>query len=68
MASTNAVFTVEEAAAYLKIPKPTVYQLAQAGKIPCQKVGRHWRFSREAIDRWLETSVTRTQQDPDVKV
>ena len=39
---------------YLKIPKSTVYLLAQEGKIPCQKVGRHWRFKREVIDRWME--------------
>ena len=64
MPSGNVVFTVEEVAAYLKIPKSTVYKLAQTGKIPCQKVGRHWRFSKEAIDHWLEESGRATQQDP----
>ncbi|MEM5947923.1 helix-turn-helix domain-containing protein [Spirochaetia bacterium 38H-sp] len=24
------------------------------GKVPCQKIGRHWHFRKEAIDRWLE--------------
>ncbi len=38
---------------YLKLPKSTVYKLAQEGKIPGQKVGKHWRFRKEAIDRWL---------------
>jgi len=47
------VMTVEEAAEYLKIPRSSVYKIAQEGRIPCQKVGRHWRFSREAIDNWL---------------
>ena len=47
------VMTVDEVAAYLRIPRGTVYKLAQRGKIPGQKVGRHWRFRREAIDRWL---------------
>jgi len=47
------VLTVDEAAEYLRIPKSSLYKLAQDGKIPCQKVGRHWRFHREAIDRWL---------------
>ena len=46
--------TVDEVAAYLRIPRPSVYKLAQHGRIPCQKVGRHWRFRREAVDRWLE--------------
>ena len=45
--------TVSEVAEYLRIPKSSVYKLAQEGKIPCQKVGRHWRFHRNAIDRWL---------------
>ena len=50
----DSIMTIEEVAAYLKIPKSTVYILAQEGKIPCQKVGRHWRFKREVIDRWME--------------
>jgi len=47
------VMTVEEVAAYLRIPRSSLYKLAQEGRIPCQKVGRHWRFRREAIDQWL---------------
>ncbi len=50
------VLTIDELSTYLKIPKSTVYKLAQEGKVPCQKVGRHWRFRKEAIDRWLEES------------
>ena len=48
------ILTVDELAEYLKIPKSTLYKLAQEGKIPGQKVGRHWRFRRESIDRWLD--------------
>lgn len=47
------VLTIEELATYLKIPKSTLYKLVREGRIPSQKVGRHWRFLREAIDRWL---------------
>ena len=47
------VLTVDELATYLKIPKSTVYKLAQERKLPGQKVGRHWRFSKIVIDRWL---------------
>jgi excisionase family DNA binding protein len=31
----------------------SVYKLAQEGRIPCQKVGRHWRFHKAALDAWL---------------
>lgn len=48
------VMTIDELAAYLKVAKSTLYKLAQEGKVPGQKVGKHWRFSREAIDRWLQ--------------
>jgi excisionase family DNA binding protein len=47
------VLTIEELADYLKVSKSTLYKLAQEGKVPAQKVGRHWRFHRETIDRWL---------------
>ena len=66
------VMTVEDVAAYLRIPKSSVYKLAQLAKIPSQKVGRHWRFRREALDRWLEANLgvppAMTQrQGPDVR-
>ena len=53
-ASLDSVLTIDELSGYLKIPKSTLYKLAQEGKIPRQKVGRHWRFRRAAIDRWLD--------------
>ncbi|MDI6852984.1 MAG: helix-turn-helix domain-containing protein [Deltaproteobacteria bacterium] len=56
----GGVLTIEELSAYLKIPKSTLYKLVREGKIPSQKVGRHWRFRKMAIDRWLEE--TRIQQ------
>ena len=48
------VLTIEELADYLKIPKSTIYKLVREGKAPCQKVGRHWRFHRSAIEAWLK--------------
>ena len=48
------VMTIDELADYLKIAKSSLYKLAQEGKVPGQKVGKHWRFSKDAIDRWLE--------------
>jgi excisionase family DNA binding protein len=59
--SAGEVLTIEELAVYLKIAKSTLYKLAQEGKLPGLEVGRHWRFRREAIDRWLERSL------PDVR-
>ena len=48
------IWTVEELHSYLKIPKPTLYVLAQGGRIPAAKVGKHWRFRKGDIDAWLK--------------
>lgn len=50
----HQVLTIDELATYLKVSKSTLYKLVQEGKVPAQKVGRHWRFRRETIDRWLD--------------
>lgn len=47
------VMTIDELAVYLQVSKSSLYKLAQDGKVPGQKVGRHWRFHRAAIDAWL---------------
>ena len=48
-----SVMTIDELSAYLKISKSTLYKLAQEGKVPGQKVGRHWRFHKDVVDQWL---------------
>lgn len=53
-AQHNEVLTIDELATYLKVSKSTLYKLVQEGKVPGQKVGKHWRFRRDLIDRWLE--------------
>ena len=49
----DEVFKIGELAEYLKVSKSTLYKLAQAGKVPGQKVGKHWRFHKDAVDSWL---------------
>ena len=48
------ILTLHELHTYLKIPKSTLYLLAQSGRIPAAKVGKHWRFRKGAIDAWLD--------------
>ena len=48
------ILTIDELSDYLRISRSTLYKLAQEGRVPCQKVGRHWRFRKETIDRWLD--------------
>ena len=56
------ILTIEELSTYLKIPKSTLYKLVREGKIPSQKIGRHWRFHKSAINNWLEEM---RSNDPD---
>ncbi len=49
--------TIEEVSEYLRVPVSSLYKLAQQGKIPASKVGRHWRFRREFIDRYINDQV-----------
>jgi excisionase family DNA binding protein len=49
----NEILTVDEAGDLLRIPCSTVYKLAKLGKIPAQKVGRHWRFNRATLINWI---------------
>jgi excisionase family DNA binding protein len=58
------ILTVEELHGYLKIPKPTLYALAQNGRIPAAKVGKHWRFRRADIDQWMKSQHQRRLRTP----
>ena len=48
------ILTIPEVASLLRIAEKTVYTLAQRAEIPAFKVGGQWRFSRGAIQAWIE--------------
>jgi excisionase family DNA binding protein len=47
------ILTINEAAAFLKVGKRTIYKLVQEGKIPAKKVLNKWRFEKERLIRWI---------------
>jgi excisionase family DNA binding protein len=47
------VLTLDELAAYLRVPVADVQPLVERGAIPGRQIGAAWRFSRAAIDDWL---------------
>jgi excisionase family DNA binding protein len=57
MNQTNSteVFTLEEAAAYLKLPLETVAREANQGHLPGRRIADTWRFLKSAIDDWLRS-------------
>lgn len=45
------LLTVNEAAEYLRMPRPTIYYLAKRGQIPAVRIGGRWRIRRSVLDR-----------------
>jgi len=43
----------EEVARLLSVRPSWVYEKVRAGELPCLRVGRHLRFTRSMIERWL---------------
>jgi excisionase family DNA binding protein len=53
------VMNADQAAQLLQIDEKLVVELAESGKLPGRKLGKHWRFSRDALVAWLSTPETR---------
>jgi len=47
------IMTTKEIARYLKLHEITVCKHAAEGKIPSVRIGRVWRFDKDAIDKWI---------------
>ena len=47
--------TVSEAAKYLTIPLPTLYDKLVKGEIPATKPGKRYVLYRDELDKWLES-------------
>ena len=50
------VLTLDEAAHYLRLPKPRVRRLAAECQLPGRQVDKDWRFLKSAPDGWLQGS------------
>ncbi|MHB1042375.1 MAG: helix-turn-helix domain-containing protein [Eubacteriales bacterium] len=49
------VLNFKEAAEFLRIGRNTLLKMVHEGKIPAQRAGRQWRFSKEALIEWLKS-------------
>jgi excisionase family DNA binding protein len=48
--------SIDEAAAYLRMPKATLYNKLANGDIPGTKATKRWTLYRDELDQWLEAS------------
>jgi len=53
VANQHSVMTLREAAQYLRIPSAQLEGLAQEGGVPALSIDGKYRFSRTALDEWL---------------
>ena len=58
-AGDHDIMNAEETARWLRIPKTTLYRLCSNGKIPCAKIGRHWRFDKKIVESWFRKKMDR---------
>lgn len=51
--SDHDVMTIEEAAAFLKMGRSTLYRALARNQVPHRRIGKNIRFSRSALILWL---------------
>ena len=59
------IMTTKELAKYLKLHEITICKYAAEGKIPAIRIGRVWRFDKEAIDRWISGGEKKQSMAPE---
>lgn len=56
IALPNKLFTVDQAAEYLIVPKQTVQKWLREGRLKGIKIGGLWRITEEALEEFLNNS------------
>ena len=67
MAEHYEVLGIVQLEQCLKVRQSTLYRLADEGGTPGHKVGRHWRFRRESVDRWLDLAGEQPLKDGETR-
>jgi excisionase family DNA binding protein len=55
----------EQAAHELSVKTSWVYEAVRAGRLPCLRVGRHIRFTRDMLEGWLTEQIDRQESTED---
>jgi excisionase family DNA binding protein len=62
----GTLMTLQEIADHLRVGRATIHRLLKRNQIPAFRIGRHWRFNVEEIDKWCECHELSRQPEPDV--
>lgn len=49
----DELFTFKDAAAFLQVSDKTLMRLLQEESVPARKLGKEWRFSKNALIQWV---------------
>src|SRR5918999_5447786 len=52
----KGLLSAEDVAGLIGVKETTVWRWCREGRLPCLKVGKHWRVRREALENFLEQS------------
>src|ERR687894_513896 len=55
-ARDKELLAATDVAELIGVKETTVYRWCKEGKLPCLKVGKHWRIRREALEDFLKRS------------
>src|ERR687890_246814 len=55
-AREKELLAAADVAGMIGVKETTVYRWCKEGKLPCLKVGKHWRIRREALEDFLKQS------------
>jgi excisionase family DNA binding protein len=50
----TSLLTAQDVATMLKVPVSWVYAASREGRVPTVRLGRYYRYRREAILAWIE--------------
>ena len=50
---SNSLLSTEEVAAYFGVERTTVHRWCRQGRIPCLRIGKHWRVRCEELVNFL---------------
>ena len=52
--SVPEIMNLAEASRFIRVSEKTLGEMARQNRIPCNKVGREWRFLKSALEDWLK--------------
>lgn len=55
--------TLDETAAYLRIPEAEVIRMVEQQHLPGRLIGQEWRFLRSAVQDWLRMPLQRPSKE-----